>query len=249
MSLIRTQGIIIAETNTGEADKILTVFTKKYGKIQAVAKGARRTRSNMIACAQFLVFSDFILFKGKDIYKVNTCDVIEPFYNIRNDIVKLTYACYAAEIIKEVIHENLPSYRVLQLFLNTLFSFSETDKSPELIIRAFEIRLMALIGFKPHVDSCTKCGNNEKCSYFSFDKNGLICEDCNVVQDGAISVSDGTVRALRYIIKAEIKKLFAFAVPEIVLKELKLISEIFLREKLEKDFRTLKFLGKIDMRL
>lgn len=248
MSLVRTQGIVIGEVNTGEADKILTIFTNKHGKIQAAFKGARRPKSNLIACSQFLVFSDFIFFKGKDLYKVNSCEVIETFYNIRNDLIKLTYASYAAEVIREVIHENLPSYRVLQLFLNTLFTLSETDKSPELIIRAFEFRLMSLIGYKPRVDNCAKCGQDKECLYFSFEKNGLVCSECEQGLTGAISISEGTARALRYVIKSDIKKLFSFSVPESVLKELRIISEIYLRDKLETDFQTLKFVDKINVK-
>ncbi len=246
MSLIRTQGIVIGEVNTGEADKILTVFTKKYGKIQASVKEARKPRSNLIACSQFLVFSDFIFFKGKsEIYKVNSCDIIEPFYNIRNSISKLTYASYAAEVIREVIHENMQSYRVLQLFLNTLFALSETDKSPELICRAFEFRLMAMIGYKPQVDSCASCAGEDQCCFFSFEKNGLVCSECGAERLSSIAVTEGTVRALKYIIKSNLKKLFSFSVPEPVLKELRLISEIYLKDKLDKEFRTLKFLEKI----
>lgn len=244
MSIIRTHGIVVGEVDTGEADKILTIFTKKHGKIQAAVKDAKRPKSNLMACSQFLVFSDFIFFKGKDLYRINSCEIVEPFYNIRNDIQKLTYATHAAEIIKEVVREELPSFRTLQLFLNTLFALSETEKSPDLIIRAFELRLMALIGYKPQVDACSECEESKVCTHFSFRKSGLVCSECGE-KEGAISISSGAVRALRYIIKSDLRKLFSFEVNETVLKELKIISEIYLREKLEKEFKTLKFLEKI----
>ena len=248
MSLLRTPGIVIGEVNTGEADKILTIFTKKFGKIQAAVKGARRPKSNVIACSQFLVFSDFIFFKGRSMYSVNSCEVVEPFYNLRNDLYKLTYATYTAEVIREVIHENLPSYRVLQLFLNTLFTISELDKSPELITRAFEFRLMSLIGFKPQVDGCIHCGNKEEYNFFSFEKSGLVCAECGSRRQGMILISEGTAKALKYIINSDIKRLFSFSVPESILNELKLISGIFMKDKLEKDFQTLKFIDKLDVK-
>lgn len=245
MGITRTQGVVIGETDIGEADKILTVFTKSHGKIKAVVKGAKRSKSSLTACSQFLVYSDYILFRGKDIYKVNSCEVIEPFYNIRNDLQRLTYASYSAEIIGEVVKEELPSYRVLQLFLNTLFALSETDKPLELIIRAFELRLMALIGYKPHIEGCSGCGTSTKCCYFNFGKSGLVCNECGDGSEGSVSVSEATISALRYILKSDIKKLFSFSVPDSVLKELKLINQIYLTDKLEKDFKTLKFLDKI----
>ena len=246
MSLIRTQGIVIGQVDTGEADKILTIFTKKYGKIQASVKGARRPRSNLMACSQILVFSDFIFYKGKDIYSVNTCDIIEPFYNIRSDLAKLTYASYFTEIINYIVHENLPSYRVLQLFLNALFILSETDKPPELIARAFELRIMSIIGYKPYIDSCSKCYKDKIYSHFSIENGGLICDDCQKNLIGCISLSDAAIKAMRYILKSDIKKLFSFTASEFILKELKLVSLAYIKGKLEKEFQTLKFLDKMD---
>lgn len=248
MSLVRTQGIVIGEVDTGESDKILTIFTKKYGKIQASVKGAKRPRSNLTACSQILVFSDFILYKGKDSYKVNTCDIIESFYKIRNDLIKLTYASYFIEIINYIVQENLPSYRVLQLFLNTLFILSETDKSPEMVARVFEMRLMSIIGYKPRIDNCAVCGANKQCNQFSLEKSGLICEDCQKEFYTGITISESTVKALRYILKSDIKKIFSFTASDDILKELKLISIIYIQDKLEKEFKSLKFLDKLNIK-
>ncbi|MGE5329531.1 MAG: DNA repair protein RecO [Deltaproteobacteria bacterium] len=245
MNLIKTQGIVVGEKAAGEADKILTIFTQKHGMIKAAVKGAYRPKSSMIASSQFLVFSDFILYKGKDLYRLSSCEVIEPFYNIRNDIIKLTYASYAVELIKEVIHENMQSYRALQLFLNTLHAISNSGKSLEMIIRAYELRLMCLCGYKPQIDICASCGKNSDKKYFSFSHNGLICEECGQNKKDVVSVSEPTVSTIKYIIKAEVKKLFSFSVSQMVLKELKLINEIFIKEKLEKEFKSLKLLEKI----
>jgi len=242
MSIIKTQGVVVGETTIGEADKILTIFTKKHGMIKAAVKGACRPKSSMIACSQFLVFSDFILYKGKDLHSLNSCEVIEPFYNIRNDILRFTYASYAAELVKEVVHENIQSYKILQLFLNTLHAISNSDKSIEMIIRTYELRLMSLCGYKPRVDICACCGKSMDFKYFGFAFNGLICGECGKNRQGTISVSDATVSTIRYIIKSDIKRLFSFNASEIILKELKLINEIFLKEKLEKEFKSLKIL-------
>lgn len=245
MNLIKTQGVVVGEITTGEADKILTIFTQKQGMIKAAVKGACRPKSSMIACSQFLVFSDFILYKGKDLYRISSCDIVEPFYNIRNDIKRLTYASYAAELVKEVIHENMQSNRIMQLFLNTLHAISNSEKSLEMIIRAYELRLMSLCGYRPRIDLCSECGKNAELRSFDFTRNGLICVECEANRAGVISVSEPTVNAMKYIIKSDIKKLFSFNVSEMVLKELKLINEIYIKEKLEKEFKSLKMLEKI----
>jgi len=70
-------------------------------------------------------------------YTVNSCDVIESFYDIRNDLERLTYAAHMMDIVNDVILENQPASRLLQLFLNSLYMLSKTDRSPLQIVRVF----------------------------------------------------------------------------------------------------------------
>jgi DNA repair protein RecO (recombination protein O) len=239
MSIVRVQGIVIGEVNIGEADKILTILTKKYGKIQALSKGARRLKSALIACSQPLVYSDFIFYKGKDIYKLSSGEVIESFYDIRSDLERFAYASYITDIIKEITRENISSYKVIQLFLNTLYMLTKTNHQYELITRAFEFRVMSLIGYKPQVDCCSLCAKNERLTGFCFSSNGLVCQECFENKGDTISILEGTANALKYIIKCDLKQLFSFSASEAVLKELKMISKIYLKDKLDKELKPL----------
>jgi DNA repair protein RecO (recombination protein O) len=149
MSYIKTGGIVIREVNTGEADKIVTILTKNLGKISAYAKSAKRPRSKFVAGTQFLCYSNLVLFKGRDLYSLNSCDVVEPFYEIRNDVVRLTYSAYITDIVNDLIQEEQPAAKSLQLLLNTFYMLSKTDKSPELITRIFELRFLSILGYAP----------------------------------------------------------------------------------------------------
>ena len=157
MSYFKTMGVVLKEVNTGEADKIITVLTKKDGKISCIARGARRGRSRLIAGTQLLSYSDFMLYKGKDLYTVNSCDIIESFYNIRNDMHKLTYAAHTLSIVNDVIHENQPSPGVMQLLLNTLYVLSNKDKNPLLVTSIFEMRFLSILGYAPTIKCCSYC--------------------------------------------------------------------------------------------
>ncbi|MFA6308216.1 MAG: DNA repair protein RecO [Clostridia bacterium] len=243
MSYIKTKGIVVRQVNTGEADKIVTIFSKDLGKISCSAKGARRPRSSYVAATQLLCYSDFVLFKGRDMYSINSCDVIESFYDIRNDIARLTYASHMSEIINDVIMEGQPSKRVLQLFLNSLHMLSNTDKSAELIIRIFEIRLLSILGYAPGINGCSACGStDDETFYFSFRKSGFICENCLNSDENAVKISKGVVKALNYIIYSKIEDVFSFNLSEDVLKGLSDISKRYLSETLEKDYSKLDFL-------
>ncbi|TYQ15517.1 UNVERIFIED_CONTAM: DNA replication and repair protein RecO [Acetivibrio alkalicellulosi] len=243
MSYIKTVGIIIREVQTGEADKIVTIFSKSMGKITGSAKGARRPKSRFIAGTQLLCYSDFVLYKGREIYSINSCDVIEPFYNIRNSLDKLTCAAHMTEIINDIVQENQPAIKVLQLFLNSLHMLSKTDKSLYQIIAIFELRLMSILGYGPLVGGCLNCGNQDfESMEFSFLKCGLTCKKCSFLDGSAMDISEGTAKALNYIIYSNIKNLFCFEVSDQVLRELNIISKRYLKERLEKEYKKMDFI-------
>ena len=94
MAFLKTRGIVIKEVGTGEADKIITIFTPDHGRISAVAKGGKRPKSKLSAASQLMCYGEYVLFSGKNLYIINSGEVIEPFYEIRNDMEKLTYAAH-----------------------------------------------------------------------------------------------------------------------------------------------------------
>jgi DNA repair protein RecO (recombination protein O) len=245
MSYVKTKGIVIKEVNLGEADKIITIFSRRNGKMTAVARGARRPKSRIVAGTQLLCYSDFVLFKGKQMYTVNSSEVLEPFYEIRNNLTNLTYSAHIIDIVFDIIQEDQPATKVLQLFLNTLHMLAKTDKSPELITRIFEIRTLSIIGYAPFVRGCMVCGGGDLNSIaFSFKKCGFICDHgaCITQDSFAKSILPGTAKALYYIVNARMDELFSFNVSPDVLEQLRTISRRYLRERLEKDYTKLDFL-------
>ena len=232
MGIIKTKGLIISESKMGDYDKMVTILTPN-GKIGCAAKGARRPKSLLMAGTQFFCFGEYLIFKGNNSYNINSCDTIEIFYNLRTDLDKLNYAVQLCKIVDSVTYENQNTYKILQLLLNTLYVISETDKDLELIASIFRIRLLCLLGFMPKIDKCVNCGENENIAYFSIADDGFKCKNCGKADKSSISVNATTVDAIRYIITAPAKKIFSFDLPEESLKEISLISNIYLKEKLE----------------
>ena len=178
-----------------------------------------------------------MLFKGPNSYTMNSCETIELFYNLRTDLDKLTVASNITKIIMDVTTENQNSYRVLQLFLNTLYAISETEKNIELINSIFKFRLLSIIGFLPNIKECTSCKTTENLSYFSFRDNGFKCETCGKQDKSAIHMLQETKDAICYSILSPAKKIYSFTVPDQTINELTIISKIYLNEKLEKDYK------------
>ena len=237
MGTVKMSGIIISENNLGDYDKMLTMLTPGLGKISCVAKGARRPKSALLAGTQFLCFGEYIMYKGANTYNINSCETIEVFYNIRTDLDKLNYAVEITKIIRDVTEENQNSYKILQLFLNTLYVLSETEKNPELIISIFKLKLLCFLGFTPRITECTNCKQTQKLHFFSLKDNGFKCESCAKQDNSCLQMSESTATAIKYIVMVPAKKLYSFNLKDESLNELKLISKLYFNEKLEKEYK------------
>lgn len=236
MGTIKTKGIIIAENNMGDFDKMVTLLTPN-GKIGCSAKGSRRPKSQLMAGTQFLCFGEYMLFKGTNTYTLNSCETIEVFYKIRTDLDKLEYASHITKIIQDVTDENQNTYKILQLYLNTLYVISETDMDLEFVLSIFKLRLMCLLGFTPRIQKCTECKKEENLNYFSLKDNGLKCNTCSKQDTGAIEISETTKKAIQYIVMAPPKKLYSFQILEENRKQLSMISKLYTDLKLEKEYK------------
>ncbi len=237
MGIVKTKGIVILESNMNDYDKMITILTPDMGKIGVAARGARRPKSTMLASTQFLSFSNFVIYSSPSSYSVNSCETIEVFYNIRTDIEKLNYSSTIAKMIYDVTDEHQYTYNILQLLLNTLYMISETDKNLDFIFSVFKMRLMTYLGFTPQLSKCAVCGRQDMISHFSIKNSGFECQTCNKTDKSAISINQDTFKALKYIVSAPAKKVFSFNVSKESEKELEIISNLYVNDKLEKEYK------------
>lgn len=200
MGTIKTKGIILVERNMGDFDKMLTMLTPGLGKISCAARGAKRFKSSLLVGSQFLCFGEYVLYKSASTYYINSCEPIEIFYNIRKDLDKLKYASYITKIIIDVTDENENAYKILQLYLNTLYMISETDKDLEFVLAVFKLKLMNLLGFAPQIKKCLNCGEINV-EYFSLKDSGFKCNICARQDKGAIHVTErnDTINKVYYV--------------------------------------------------
>ena len=236
MKTLKIKGIVISENNMGDFDKMVTILTPT-GKIGCAAKGARRPKSLLMAGTQYLCFADFLLYKGTNSYRINSCDTIEMFYNIRIDLDKLNIAAQITKIINDVTYENQNTYKILQLLLNTIYLISETDKNLDFILSVFKIRLLCLLGFTPQVNCCTNCHSRENLKFFSMNSSGFKCSSCGKSDKSCIELSEACVNAIKFIVLANDKKIFSFNISDNIQKELNLISKLYTNLKLEKEYK------------
>ena len=114
---------------------------------------------------------------------------------------------------------------------------SEEEKNLDFVISVFKLRLCCLLGFMPEIKQCGNCKTQDNLNYFSLQDNCLKCSACGKVDKSAIQISDSTRTAIQYIVLADAKKIFSFNISEKNLKELELLTKLYLNDKLEKEYK------------
>lgn len=243
MPSIKATGIIIKQTEFGESNRMLSIFTKEYGIIRASVYGAKSIKSSKGASSQFLCFSEFELSKGNsDIYTVYSATAIESFYPVSEDIEKLSLAVYLCDITYHTLGAENRDGQILSLLLNTLYALAYNKIEIRKAKCVYELKLMSLLGYSPVLTKCVKCGNIGNIVRFSAGDGGLICSKCNTK---GIAVNKSVVDAMNYIISSESKKMFSFSVTDEILLTLEKISEEYVKTQLDTELGSLIYLKNI----
>ena len=185
--LYKTEAIVLRQRRLGEADRILMLFTPGYGKLDAKAKGVRKTTSRMSGHLQPLTRCVVQLAQGRASDVITGCQTLESFQGVRQDLERLSRALYAAELVDRFAPERVPAVMTYRLLLDTLRRL-EAGGGPgpaglkpglrkdgeggaqqaaplhgerneaDMALRYFEMQLVDQSGFRPQLDRCVGCG-------------------------------------------------------------------------------------------
>ncbi len=238
---LNTKGLIIRETITGEQNKIITVLTADYGVINACVFGAKKIQSRSGSGTQLFSYSELSFNKKNDKISVDSAKPVEVFFELRNDIEKIALAQYFAQLEEEFAPKNEQAEEYLRLILNSFSLMISGKRNLDLIKSVFEIYILALSGYMPDVIGCNGCGCFEDDEMFFDTQSGKICcKKCQKSGSGML-VNMDVIKAIRHICFSEPKKIFNFALPEKTLKILSEVSEKYLKNITQKNFKTLEF--------
>ena len=240
MEKIVTKGIVLRATATKEADYILNILTDSLGRIAVVARGARRKGSRIAASCELLAFSELTLYQRGNWYYLDEASTISLFDGVRQDIELLSLASYFAEMTECVTAEDEPAPEILSLLLNSL---SELEKPQSIVKAAFELKLLALSGYEPLLDSCAVCGtHNPKEPVFDAQQGVLLCRECAPYHGaGLLPLDAGSFAAMRHVLFAEPKRMLSFSLSGETEKRFAAACEVFAQVQLDRRFKTLDF--------
>jgi DNA repair protein RecO (recombination protein O) len=250
MPLFKTDAIVIRSLNYGESDKIVTFFTRDFGKIKGIAKGARRSKKRFQnALGLFsLIRLTFFTREEMGLVRAEGCDILNSFPHIREDLKKIYYGNYFLELVNEMAgeqEENADAFDLLHSFLSTL----DKEESKEERLRIFEIRMLSLFGYRPNMKRCGLCNKDWEdlketpALFFSLERGTLLCENCSKARKHLIPLSLGTARLIEGISQMELSKIDRFRFTSQTLTESKELLTRFIAHQLGKELKSFKTLA------
>jgi DNA repair protein RecO (recombination protein O) len=201
VGLYREQGVVLRTIKLGEADRIVTFLTAGRGKVRAVAKGVRKTKSRFGSRLEPMVHVSLLLYEGRELDIVTQAETVEGFRPVREDLDRLSKAQSLLEACDQVAQEGHANVRLYQMLLGALRALSARDAP--LLVPAFFLKLLAAEGFHPYLDECVVCGAVEGLSAFDQVQGGVLCGPCGRVGGGS-PVSDEGLALVRLILGGDL---------------------------------------------
>ena len=251
MEELNVKGLIVNESDFGENDKLLTLITEDKGKILVTVKGGRSLRNKFISVAETFSYGTFGLRKTSKYFHLFDAELIDDFYPIREDLVKMSLGYYICEIASELALEGIADEALLKLTLNALYALAYKEIPCDILKAAYEFKAAAISGFMPDLASCTVCGSEPEDDCFVNATSGaLICSDCMTKPNSVTGISSssvilpldrGALEALRFLEACPIQRFLSFRLDGNI-SRFTSFCEKYLMCHLEKELNTLSFL-------
>jgi DNA repair protein RecO (recombination protein O) len=252
MPLFTTQAIVTRTLNYGESDKILTFFTRDFGKMKGIAKGARRSKKRFQNVLGLFSHLRLIFFdrEGMGLVRAESGDLLNAFPSIRENLKKIYYGNYYLELVNEMAGEREANPEAFDLLLSFLVDLEAMDPEEERL-RMFEIRMLSLFGYRPNLTRCGVCRRGweemkeDPSAFFSLEKGTLVCSRCSRNGEKLIPLSVGTARLIDQISQMELSKLNRLKFTPQALSESRGLLPKFITHQLGKELKSLKGLREV----
>jgi DNA repair protein RecO (recombination protein O) len=243
----KTQAIVLRQRKLGEADKIVTLYCAHLGRVDAVAKGVRRTKSRLAGNLEPLTLGSYLIAEGRNLDIVTQAETVDAFPALRDDLDRLGRGLYCAELVDRLTPERSegnPIFRLLEETLGLLANETQLD----LAVRRFELRLLDLLGYRPSLETCSVCDKRLEpvLNFWSAEVGGAVCPQC---ADETMRLSSLSVNALK-VLRLLQRHSFADCARVILSAGLAAEVEVCLTDQvhyvLEREVRSARFLESLE---
>ncbi len=202
MGLRKTPAVVIGRMALGESDRLVTFYTREFGKVRGVAKAARRPRSRFGGALELFTQGQLLFFETErsDLAKVDAFDIVHSFQAVGEELDRLTLGSWVVECLGRLSADRDPSPALYGLLLRTLRAL-EGPGRPARAAFCFALRAVDLLGHRLRLDRCLKCGKpspfSRSAARLDFTAGGLVCEPCAAYGSDGVDLSGAAVGGLR----------------------------------------------------
>ena len=240
----RVEGVVLKQRDWGEADRIITVFTRENGKMRMIAKGARKIQSRKAGHVEPFTHIVVQLDKTKDLPIINQVETVEPFFTIRDSLPAMTLGMFVLELVDRFTREEEGEDEPLFALLCETLRRLETIEDKWLAVSYFQLRLLDCLGYRPSFFQCASCQKPIQAvdQYFSPDAGGVLCPDCGAKQQGTWKLRVEPLRFFRHFQRSTFTDAQKAEVPVDVRKQMDKLMQDHLSYLLERNLNTPKFM-------
>ena len=227
LSIFETKAVIIKAQDFKENDKLVWFYTEKLGKIAAVVRGAKKSKSKFLSLTLPLCYGEYMLYKGKNLYALQEGKIINSFQGLLNNLHKLTYSSYLCELIDIACADSEVNIELFKNLVTTLYLLNTDAIDYELLVRSFELKLLKYTGYNLTLDNCSVCRKKISSSnYISLSYYGGICDECT--KEHGLFISKGAYNALRFLKSMNVDKLYRLNLSNEMKDEIEKITTFFI---------------------
>ncbi|HLF77852.1 MAG TPA: DNA repair protein RecO [Dehalococcoidia bacterium] len=239
----KTQAIVLRQRKLGEADKIVTLYCSHYGRVDAVAKGIRRTKSRLAGHLEPLTLGSYLIAEGRELDIVTQAETFEAYPALRADLDRLGRGLYCAELVDRLTPERSEGNPIFRLLQETL-GYLDTETEIDLAVRRFELRLLDELGYRPSLDACAVCDRRLEAvtNFWSSTGGGAICPQCADDALRLMPLSVNALKVLRLLARVSFAEAARIRLSSELAGEVEACLGDHLRSVLERDVRSARFL-------
>lgn len=243
----RCEAVILGYTPLGEADLLVTMFTKDQGKVRAVGKGARRSTSKLVGHLEPLTVVKMSMAQGRSMDIISQAEVVGSFSELKEDLTAIAKGQYLAEMVDGFGAEDSPNPSLYQLLIDTLRAV-EANPASDMPLRYFEFHLLEVSGLMPELYHCVECRVELEPDAHRFSPNvgGALCLDCHPDDAHLRPLSLRALKVLRLLDRSGIAESGKLSVDEELAAELKSLLSTTVGYWLGKEIRSNSFLERLN---
>ena len=236
--IVKTEAIVLRSRRYRETSKLVTFYSRKFGKLTGVAKGARETRSKFGGVLEPMTYVSLVLYKKehRDLHLISGGEIVKLFPRLQSNLEKITAGLSVVELVDAAMRNEEPGEIVFCLVVEVLTEIDHATKNLQNVLYYFRLHLLDLMGYKPNFLTCVRCRkilargvSDERPVYFDAQGGGIVCENCSRMFPKRLRLSLRTIRIFQDFMKVPLSEVSTIEVPEVSKKEIDETLRIYVR--------------------